>query len=94
MSSTEDHIRNAKRRSPFRMSYFDRNYEMMWYIRPRKKVCPTCRITFARNKVCPNCHKELIPISYRACVPKKNASNSIWKKFWKKHNDWCKNYIE
>lgn len=69
-------------------SYFDRCYEG-WYTKPRKKVCPSCRITFSANKNCPICHNELIGVSYRAKVPRKNANNRKWRLFWSKHNQWC-----
>ena len=70
------------------ISYIDRNHHF-WYVKPRRKVCPACRVTFAKNKMCPNCGTNLITVSYRAKIPRKTANNRVWKQFWNKHNKWC-----
>lgn len=77
-----------KRRPRRSNSYWERNYEW-WYVKPRKKVCHVCRISFSKNTHCTKCKRELIPVSYRAKIPRKNASNATWKRFWLKHNEWC-----
>ena len=72
------------------ISYTDRNHHF-WYKKSRRKVCPDCRVCFGRNKICPNCGTELIMISYRAKVPRRNASQGAWKRFWQRHNERCGN---
>ena len=70
------------------MSYIDRNHHF-WYVKPRRKICPSCRVSFARNRICPNCKGKLITVSYRSRIPRKTANNRTWKLFWKRHNEWC-----
>ena len=74
------------------MSYFDRTAEWLFPIgaKPRRTVCPKCaKVMRTQTGFCPVCVTQLITISYRAKLPKKNAPFKKWKDFWEKHNEWC-----
>lgn len=64
-----------------------------WHHSNSNFLCVTCKTVFKQDKYrdcsdckCPSCGNELVFIGIKTEVPRKKASNSIWKKFFKKEN--------